>query len=223
MQCDFFFTKNELSHINLFCRHFYSQDVKISEWVVISNMIKCLGKILSELSKINRLYSKWHFENYIYFKLMQTTIFDMVLGKSDTEKEIAKKNSKGKKHRRNVQSWCEFEQAGRWWWQQYNFEEIFKISPACKELNQQPSRWITCEACSTRWQFTCVERSDELLDENEGKMMTFMWLIHMSYMWIGTFTSFLLLFSVNGADSIFRTQCFMCVWGFFTLASVFFF
>ena len=35
---------------------------------------------------------------------MQTTIFDMVLGKSDTEKEIAKKNSKGKKHRRNVQS-----------------------------------------------------------------------------------------------------------------------
>ena len=35
---------------------------------------------------------------------MQATIFHMVLGKSDIEKERAKKKSRGKKHRRDVQS-----------------------------------------------------------------------------------------------------------------------
>ena len=37
----------------------------------------------------------------------------MVLGKPDIEKESAKKKSKGKNRRRNVQSQCEFKQADR--------------------------------------------------------------------------------------------------------------
>jgi hypothetical protein len=55
-----------------------------------------------------------------------------------------------------------------------NFEEEFEMCPSCNKGDQHPSRWVTCQLCSTRWHFICANRPEyELLDESERKKFEF--------------------------------------------------